>query len=321
MFMKKISIILLLISGLFFTYSCGKKKIGNELSTSKNIKYVLANSGLRIRDVASTKGKKLGTIPENTGIEVLEETGEEITISNKTGKWTKVKWKNKEGWVFGGFLGTKEEFEERNKKHPLLRSFPERLVKAVMTETGDPNNPVDYAIETNCPMGNPGIKLYQENAKNKITLEPNIIPSGAVPSEITAATFVIQSITTKSEPSMMGPDGKPEKFLLLSLEKDASESGPMRDSFPDMMTVRIISLGQGLYEMSFEADQESTAMEQAFYIDEKKKSSLKQVPCQGKDKGSETGGGPGDDPGMGGGPGDDPGIDPYNDPHSNDAPM
>jgi len=67
--------------------------------------YVTAKGGLRMRDAASTKGKKAGLIPHGTKVEILETSGDDMTISSATGKWTKVKWGEKVGWVFGGFLG------------------------------------------------------------------------------------------------------------------------------------------------------------------------------------------------------------------------
>lgn len=311
---------MVVISGLFITYGCGKKKTGEEVSASDNVKYVMAAGGLRMRDAASAKGKKLGTIPEETAVEVIEETGKPLTISDKTGKWTKVKWDGKEGWVFGGFLVTKKELEETKKKHPLLRSIPDHLVKAVMVETNDPNNPVDYGLEENCTNGNPIVKFYQQNGKNMIAIDPNVLPPGAAPGEVIQGSFIIQSIKTESEPSMMGPDGRPEKFLVLYVTKDAS-AGAMPDSFPEAMTVRILSMGDGLYEFGFSAPQELHSLEQAFYIDEKKKNSLKKVPCQNEESGypNETGGGPGDE--TFGPPDGSEGMDPYNDAHSNDAPM
>ena len=47
---------------------------------------------------------------------LLEEVGLEYTINDHKGKWSKIKWLNKEGWVFGGFLSNK-----------IITVLPERI--------------------------------------------------------------------------------------------------------------------------------------------------------------------------------------------------
>lgn len=73
--------------------------------------YISAEGGLRMRDKPSTDGNKIVTIPDSSEVWVIEETGDEITISGKTGKWAKVKYKGDAGWVFGGFLETEIKLE------------------------------------------------------------------------------------------------------------------------------------------------------------------------------------------------------------------
>jgi hypothetical protein len=65
---------------------------------------VTTEAGLRLRESADTTGKIIVTIPYKSVVQVLEEKGEPITISGKTGKWCRIAWKNKTGWAFGGFL-------------------------------------------------------------------------------------------------------------------------------------------------------------------------------------------------------------------------
>jgi uncharacterized protein YgiM (DUF1202 family) len=67
-----------------------------------------ANGGLRMRDSANLDGNIISTIPNGTTVSVLTETGETVTISNRTGRWTQVSWNGKSGWVFGGFLADPE---------------------------------------------------------------------------------------------------------------------------------------------------------------------------------------------------------------------
>ncbi len=89
--------------------SCGKneepvKKTGENLKSEIKVKYVTAKGGLNMRDKPETSSALVVNIPEGEGVQILEETGSDVTISGSTGKWTKVKWKEKTGWAFGGFL-------------------------------------------------------------------------------------------------------------------------------------------------------------------------------------------------------------------------
>ncbi len=88
------------------------------LSAEEKYAWTTAESGLRVRDNASLNAKKIGLIPYNSKVIILEEKGEELTIAGKKGKWTKVKSREAEGWVFGGFLAHSMEtgFEEKAEK-------------------------------------------------------------------------------------------------------------------------------------------------------------------------------------------------------------
>lgn len=65
---------------------------------------VITEAGLRLRESPDTTGKVIITIPYKTEVKFIEEKGDTITISGKYGKWTKISWKGKTGWAFGGFL-------------------------------------------------------------------------------------------------------------------------------------------------------------------------------------------------------------------------
>ena len=106
---KYLSIILVLTVG--FQLQCGKsdKTVAEKKENKQNneSRFTTAKGGLRMRDKPNTTGSKIGTIPEGTKVDLLEETGEAMTIAGTTGKWSKVKWNDKTGWVFGGFLTEK----------------------------------------------------------------------------------------------------------------------------------------------------------------------------------------------------------------------
>jgi hypothetical protein len=90
--MRKIVIILSIILLLFTAYAHAQFRV------------VTAQPSLRVRDSSGLQGKVLGAVPYSEKVDLLEETGAVLTIQGATGRWSKIRWKNLEGWVFGGFL-------------------------------------------------------------------------------------------------------------------------------------------------------------------------------------------------------------------------
>ncbi len=70
------------------------------------IRYVAVKDGLNMREEPSPTGKKMLTISYRQEVQKLEEKPESFTIDKTEGKWTKVSWRGKTGWVFGGFLSS-----------------------------------------------------------------------------------------------------------------------------------------------------------------------------------------------------------------------
>ena len=88
--------------------------------------WVRAGGGLRLRDRPSADGNIVTLIPNFSEVTMIEETGNVITISGSTGKWTRMNYGDRTGWAFGGFLsfdkpGKNEiwaELIEKLKKYP-----------------------------------------------------------------------------------------------------------------------------------------------------------------------------------------------------------
>ncbi|MCB1202533.1 MAG: SH3 domain-containing protein [Leptospiraceae bacterium] len=78
----------------------------HEVNTGSSAKtmFISAEGGLRMRDKPSVDGNRIVTIPDKSEVQFIEEKGDLISISGKNGKWSKIKWNQYEGWVFGGFL-------------------------------------------------------------------------------------------------------------------------------------------------------------------------------------------------------------------------
>jgi hypothetical protein len=101
--MKKIIITLIIILSFCISFVVCKEKPGNK-DTNKNTALIDAKSGLKLRAKPNQNGKHIVTIPYKQKVQIIKEKRKSQTIAGRTGKWTKVKWKTKSGWVFGGFL-------------------------------------------------------------------------------------------------------------------------------------------------------------------------------------------------------------------------
>lgn len=111
--------------------ACSKE--GNDAKNSEPVMYVQAEGGLRMRDSADTNANVILTIPNSSQVTVLETKEPQFEISGKSGKWTKVKYQDKEGWVFGGFLSERNPLDRPPSvltTEELFRSFTSyRLTK------------------------------------------------------------------------------------------------------------------------------------------------------------------------------------------------
>ena len=108
---NRITSTIVILSTFAVLQFCSKSRDSQEANSSRlynDTMYVEANGGLRMRAAANTSAAKVVTIPNGSQVIVLEESGEEIQLSGKSGKWAKVKFVDKEGWVFGGFLSDKK---------------------------------------------------------------------------------------------------------------------------------------------------------------------------------------------------------------------
>ncbi|MDR7131650.1 hypothetical protein J2X69_004014 [Algoriphagus sp. 4150] len=65
---------------------------------------VKAEHGLNLRALASSNGEVLASIPKDATVEIITQDGPEETIGTKTANWIQVKYGEKLGWVWGGFI-------------------------------------------------------------------------------------------------------------------------------------------------------------------------------------------------------------------------
>ncbi len=67
-------------------------------------KLVIAEGGLNARENPDLTAKVVFLLPNYYSIETYEEVGEEMEVKDKKGKWTKIDYEGKTGYVFGGYL-------------------------------------------------------------------------------------------------------------------------------------------------------------------------------------------------------------------------
>jgi hypothetical protein len=77
-------------------------------------RWVNATAGLRIRDKAGLDGNVIGAIPYGEKVILLDEEDKVEEIDGTKGSWSRIRWQDKEGWVFGGFLQKEEIMQDRS---------------------------------------------------------------------------------------------------------------------------------------------------------------------------------------------------------------
>ena len=93
-------IFLLFLTLLCFDFHASSQEFQN------GSRWISASSGLRMRDQPNLNGKKLDVIPYGERVNWVAENEETVFLAGTSGKWTKVKWEGKDGWVYGGFLSS-----------------------------------------------------------------------------------------------------------------------------------------------------------------------------------------------------------------------
>jgi hypothetical protein len=83
-------------------------------------RWVNATVGLRIRDNANLDSNVIGAIPYGEKVILLHEQDKEEEIDGIMGRWSRIRWQDKEGWVFGGFL-QKDEIVRPNAEKPQVQ--------------------------------------------------------------------------------------------------------------------------------------------------------------------------------------------------------
>jgi len=101
--------------------------------------YVLANSGLPIREKPSPKAAKLYKIPYNTKIKVDKFTGVENTFQGLKNYWAKVTYNGRTGYLFSGFLSRLKgpKYNLRSLKRYAFDTFKQIENTVIKKDAGD----------------------------------------------------------------------------------------------------------------------------------------------------------------------------------------
>jgi hypothetical protein len=67
-----------------------------------------AEPSLVVRNSADVTGEKIGNIPPNGKVNVVENTHKKDSLSGRSGEWVKIEWENTHGYVFNSFLKAME---------------------------------------------------------------------------------------------------------------------------------------------------------------------------------------------------------------------
>ena len=108
-----------------------KESIEEEILESTE-KYIAAKSGLNMRSNPSKSASVVSLIPFGAKVKIEKSEGDEIFLDGRYGKWVNVKYGNKTGWLFSGFLC---DFEPNSVIKPVADHYREFNVKEAASES------------------------------------------------------------------------------------------------------------------------------------------------------------------------------------------
>lgn len=81
-----------------------ENNIDDDISEQANLLYVATLSGINLRSEPSTSGEVVDRIVYGQAVELIRTTGIPFESSGFSGEWTEVKYEDKQGYLFNGFL-------------------------------------------------------------------------------------------------------------------------------------------------------------------------------------------------------------------------
>ncbi len=165
--MKKIILYIIMLSTMLlmsFHAGCGNSALNQK-------RWVTAREGLHIRSEPSLEGKIAGLIPYGTGVSVKEKSEHTTRVFDKDTSmmledhWYRVSYRGKEGWAYGGYLQSHEEF---------LRQRHGDLVCSVIADPFSPDDWFErYMREGGTPLVNAITSKFGKPVNENSTPVPN----------------------------------------------------------------------------------------------------------------------------------------------------
>ncbi|HOF34985.1 MAG TPA: SH3 domain-containing protein [Spirochaetota bacterium] len=152
---------------------------------------VNAKNGLRMREKPDLGSKIINTVPYNEEVQILRESDKTDTFENITDKWVLVRYKNKEGWSFHGFLDRIDSTErfhvgyyQKGKAYLELKESNienKKLIEYIRIKTEFSNEDsvrytyplknIDYSIVESCINIKKGDKFVLKSVNKSLTAE------------------------------------------------------------------------------------------------------------------------------------------------------
>jgi len=99
-----------LLVGILFSSTCGKTSESSRITDAapaELFREVTALGGLNMREAPDKQATRVSGIPENEYVQILSQADKQTQVDGITGRWVKVRYLSKEGWVFDHFLSPK----------------------------------------------------------------------------------------------------------------------------------------------------------------------------------------------------------------------
>lgn len=107
--------------------------------------YVTTTSGARVRDQPSSKGRDIGLIAYGQPVSVY--TKQEQVVSEQIGwrnaPWIKVRYQDRDAWVYGGLIGTKSDLALKLRLQEQRKSIALQVIRSLARDCGTSGEPLE----------------------------------------------------------------------------------------------------------------------------------------------------------------------------------
>jgi uncharacterized protein YgiM (DUF1202 family) len=102
--------------------------------------YINASGGLRVRNLPSVDGERIGLLDYSTQVTITREENNNVIIDGIEGKWVYIKADNIEGWVFSGYLSDRIELDQKKYEFKIRNINVRMTDNQVLSILGNPSH-------------------------------------------------------------------------------------------------------------------------------------------------------------------------------------